>query len=109
MTTLFDVGGDGDAGDGKADRLTLTAAEAANWVAHEEEALHVVGAETGATEGLTGAELALDGDALAVVDIAGGVSAVGRAGALGAALGACVGALIAHGEVALLTEIVLIV
>ena len=55
-----DAGWERDAGDGEADHLTLTAAEAANGIAHEEEIGKVVSAQGGTAEALGGAELALD-------------------------------------------------
>jgi hypothetical protein len=57
---LLDVGGDGDAGDGEADELSLAAAEAAYGIAHEKHLLDVGHADPAATEGLAGTELALN-------------------------------------------------
>jgi hypothetical protein len=56
----LDARREGEAGDGVADHLTLTAAEAANGIAHEEEIGKVVSAQGGTAEALGGAELALD-------------------------------------------------
>jgi hypothetical protein len=54
-----------DAGDSEADKLTLTAAEAADGVTHEEEFSEIFCAKGGAAEGLAWAELALNGDGAA--------------------------------------------
>jgi hypothetical protein len=57
---LLHVGGDGDARDGEADQLSLTAAEAANGIAHEKYLLDVGHANPAAAEGLAETELALN-------------------------------------------------
>lgn len=64
----LDAGGDGEAGYGVADHLTLAAAEAANGIAHEEDFAEVFGAEGGTAEVLAGAELTLDGNAVVGVE-----------------------------------------
>ena len=56
----FDAGREGEAGDGETDHLALTAAEAADGIAHEQYLAEVVAAQGGAAEALAGAELALD-------------------------------------------------
>ena len=60
----FDAGREGEAGDGVADHLALTAAEATDRVAHEKDLRDVVSAEGRAAEALAGTELALDGNAV---------------------------------------------
>lgn len=60
----FHAGGEGEAGYGVADQLTLAAAETADGIAHEHELAEVTGAERGAAKVFAGAELALDGDAV---------------------------------------------
>lgn len=58
---LLDVGRNGEGSDGEADQLPLTAAETADGVAHHDQVFEVVGAQPGATKGLCGTVLALDG------------------------------------------------
>jgi len=78
----LDAGGDGEAGDGEACQLTLTAAEAADGIAHEQDLGEVFAAKAGAAEILAGAELALDRDTVVGVQsevrgrFGGGVTAV---------------------------------
>jgi hypothetical protein len=60
LSSRFDAGREREAGDGEADKLTLTAAEAADGIAHEKDLGEVVAAQGGATECLAGTELALD-------------------------------------------------
>jgi hypothetical protein len=60
LSTRFDAGRKREAGDGEADKLTLTAAEAPDRIAHEKDLGEVVAAQGGATECLAGTELALD-------------------------------------------------
>ena len=67
----FFAGRKREAGDGEADQLALTAAEAADGIAHEENLREVVAAQCGAAERLAGAELASDGDAVDVGPIRG--------------------------------------
>ena len=62
LSSWFDAGGKREAGDGEADKLTLTAAEAADGIAHEKDLGEVVAAQGGATECLAGTELALNRD-----------------------------------------------
>ena len=64
----LDLGRDGEAGDGVTDHLALTAAEAADGVAHEEDLCEVVAAQRGAPKVLTGTELTLDWDAVARIE-----------------------------------------
>jgi hypothetical protein len=64
LSSRLDAGREREAGDGEADKLTLTAAEAADGIAHEKDLGKVVAAESGATECLTGTELALNRDAV---------------------------------------------
>jgi hypothetical protein len=63
----LDAGREREAGDGEADQLALTAAKAADGIAHEKDLGEVVSAQGGAAEGLAGTELALDRDAVAWV------------------------------------------
>ena len=58
------AGREREAGDGVADHLALTAAEAADRVSHEKDLRDVVSAEAGAAEALARAELTLDGNAV---------------------------------------------
>ena len=67
LSSRLDAGREREAGDGKADQLTLTAAEAADGISHEKDLGKVVAAQGGATECLAGTELALNGDAVARV------------------------------------------
>jgi hypothetical protein len=60
----LDAGRDGEAGDGVADHLALTAAETADGIAHEQDLGEVVAAESGAAKVFSGAELTLDLDAV---------------------------------------------
>jgi hypothetical protein len=62
LAAWLDAGRDGEAGDGVTDHLSLTAAQTADWIAHEENLGEVVSAQRGAAEVLAGAELALDRD-----------------------------------------------
>ena len=62
LSSRFDAGRERETGDGEADKLTLTAAEAADRIAHEKDLGEVVAAQRGATECLAGTELALDRD-----------------------------------------------
>ena len=71
------AGRDGEAGHGVADHLSLATAQAADGVAHEENLSEVFSAEGGAAKVLSGAELALDGDAVVGVEAEIG-SLVGR-------------------------------
>ena len=73
----LDAGRDGEARYGVADHLALAAAEAADGVAHEENLSEVFSAEGGAAKVLSGAELALDGDAVVGIEAEIG-SLVGR-------------------------------
>ena len=57
---LLHVGGDGDAGDGEADQLSLAAAEAAYGITHEKYLLDVGRADSAAAEGLAETVLALN-------------------------------------------------
>jgi hypothetical protein len=61
----LDAGGEGEACDGEAHHLALTAAKTANRVAHEEDFGEIFGAQSGTAEGLAGAELTLDRNSLA--------------------------------------------
>lgn len=63
----LDAGGDGEAGDRVAYHLTLTAAQTADGIAHEEDLGEVVAAQAGTAEALSRAELALDRDTVARV------------------------------------------
>jgi len=63
--SLPDMRWNRDAGYGEADQLTLTAAEAADGITHEEELSEIFRAKGGAAEGLAWAELALNGDSAA--------------------------------------------
>lgn len=56
----LDAGREGEAGDGVADQLALTAAEATDGIAHEQDLSEVIAAQGGAAETLTGAELTVD-------------------------------------------------
>jgi hypothetical protein len=67
LSSRFDAGREREAGDGKADQLTLTAAEAADGISHEKDLGEVVAAQGGATECLAGTELALDRNTVARV------------------------------------------
>jgi hypothetical protein len=58
----FEAGREGEAGDGEANHLALTATEAANGITHEKDMVEVVSAQGGAAKGLAGTVLALDGD-----------------------------------------------
>jgi len=62
LSSRFDTGREREAGYGETDQLTLTAAEAADGIAHEEDLGEVVAAQGGATECLAGTELALNRD-----------------------------------------------
>ena len=73
----LDAGRDGEARYGVADHLALAAAEAADGVAHEENLAEVFSAEGGPAKVLSGAELALDGDAVVGIEAEIG-SLVGR-------------------------------
>ena len=64
----LDAGRERKAGDGVADHLPLTAAEAADGIAHEQNLGEVVAAQSGAAEGLAGAELALNRNAVVGVE-----------------------------------------
>jgi hypothetical protein len=66
--TRLDAGGDGEARYGVADHLALAAADAANGIAHEEDFAEVFGPEGGTAKLLSGAELALDSDAVIGVE-----------------------------------------
>jgi hypothetical protein len=63
----LDAGREGEAGNGVADHLALTAAEAADGIAHEKDLGEVIAAQGGAPECLAGAILALDRDTVAGV------------------------------------------
>jgi hypothetical protein len=63
----LDAGREREAGDGEADQLALTAAEAADGITHEKDLGEVIAAQGGAPEGLAGAILALDRDTVARV------------------------------------------
>jgi hypothetical protein len=78
----LDAGGEGEAGDGVADHLTLAAAEAADGIAHEEDLRDVVAAKGGAAKVLAGAELTLDRDAVVGIQPKVGSVAMGRVRAL---------------------------
>ena len=67
LSSWFDAGGKREAGDGEADKLTLTAAEATDGIAHEKDLGEVIAAQGGAPECLAGTELAMDRDAVARV------------------------------------------
>ena len=67
---------------GVADHLALTAAEAADGIAHEQNLGEVVAAQRGAAEGLAGAELALDRNAVVGVESEVGVFCARSEGAL---------------------------
>jgi hypothetical protein len=60
----FDAGREGEAGDGVTHHLALTAAEAPDGIAHEQDLAEIVAAQSGAAELLARAELALDRDAV---------------------------------------------
>jgi hypothetical protein len=60
LSSWFDAGGKREAGDGEADKLTLTAAEATDGIAHEKDLGEVVAAQGGSPECLAGTEPALD-------------------------------------------------
>jgi len=60
LSSWFDAGRKREAGDGEADKLTLTAAEAPDRIAHEKDLGEVVAAQGGSPECLAGTELALD-------------------------------------------------
>jgi hypothetical protein len=61
----LDARREGQAGDGEADQLALTASEAADGITHEQNIGEIVAAQGGAAEGLAGAELTPDRDAVA--------------------------------------------
>src|SRR5882757_5743801 len=67
LSSRLDAGREREAGDGEADQLALSAAEAADGITHEKYLGEVVAAQCGATECLAGTELALNGDAVARV------------------------------------------
>ena len=98
-STLLDVGGDGECGDGEADLLPLAAAEAADGVAHHEEVTEVVWAEAGAAEVLCGAELALDRDSSDGIELIEDGGVVGGVRANGAATFEAGSGSDAHGRV----------
>ena len=81
----FYAGRDGQACDGVADHLTLTATDTADGVAHQEDLGKVVATECGSAKALAGAELTLDRDAMV------GVNSKVR-GAAGGGVGSPVGA-----------------
>jgi hypothetical protein len=58
----FDAGRESEAGDGVTDHLALTAAEAADGIAHEQDLREVFAAQGGTAEVLAGAELTMDRD-----------------------------------------------
>jgi hypothetical protein len=60
LSSRLNAGREREAGDGKADQLALTAAEAADGIAHEKDLGEVVAAQGGSPECLAGTELALD-------------------------------------------------
>ena len=64
----LDLGGERDASDGEADALALAAAEAADWIAHEQELSKVFASQGGAAKGLAGAVLTLNGNAVKCVE-----------------------------------------
>lgn len=64
----LDAGREREAGDCVADHLALTATEAADGIAHEQNLGEVVAAQGGAAEGLAGAELALNRNAVVGVE-----------------------------------------
>ncbi len=63
----LDAGREGEAGDGEADQLALTAAEAPDGIAHEKDLSEVIAAQCRAPKSLARTELALDGDTVARV------------------------------------------
>jgi hypothetical protein len=74
----LDAGGDGETGYGEADKLSLTAAKAADRVAHEEYFSKVLRSQAGAAEALARAELALDGNPVLRIDAKEWFAFVGR-------------------------------
>ena len=62
--TRLDARRESKACDGVTDHLALTAAEAADGIAHEQNLADIVAAQGGSAEVLAGAELTLDGDAM---------------------------------------------
>jgi hypothetical protein len=58
----------GEAGDGEADQLALTATEAADGIAHEKDLSEVIAAQCGTPKSLAGTELALDRDTVARIE-----------------------------------------
>ncbi len=64
----FDAGREGEAGDGEADHLPLTATEATDGIAHEQYFGEVFRPHTGTAKALARAVLAADGDAVARID-----------------------------------------
>src|SRR6266481_5933122 len=67
LSSRFDAGREREAGDGEADHLALTAAEAADGIAHEKDLGEVVAAQGGAPEIPAGTELALNRNTVARV------------------------------------------
>ena len=67
FSSRFDAGREREAGDGEADHLALTAAEAADGITHEKDLGEVVATQGGATECLAGTELALNRNTVAGV------------------------------------------
>jgi hypothetical protein len=65
LSSRFDAGREREAGDGEADQLALTAAEAAYGIAHEKDLGEVIAAQGGTPERLAGTVLALDRDTVA--------------------------------------------
>ncbi len=83
---LADMGGHGDRGDGEAYGLPLAAAKATDGVAHQQDLAEVRAAEAGAAKGLSGTELALDGDSAAEVRLSRDDGVVGGDRTMGAAI-----------------------
>ena len=67
LSPRLDTGREREAGDGEADELTLTAAEAADRITHEKDLSEVIAAQGGAPECLAGTKLASDGYTVARV------------------------------------------
>ena len=67
LSSRFDAGREREAGDGEADQLALTAAEAPDGIAHEKDMSEIISAQCGASKSLAGTELTLDWDTVARV------------------------------------------
>jgi len=67
LSSRFDAGRERETGDGEAHQLALTAAQAADRIAHQEDLAEVIATQGGASKSLAGTELALDRNPVARV------------------------------------------